>query len=89
MKTFENLFFYCSRRVQVGHSNLSCGAYMSFNIGWQINLKLVLYLLISEKRYLPFFLFNRYISILNRLAKSIELTYLGVHHKISLNTLNT
>jgi len=47
-----------------------------------IHLKLVLYLLISEKR-----LFNRYIPILNRVAESIEdiLRY----HKESFDKLDT
>jgi len=42
---------------------------------------------ISEKRLNAFFLFNRYIPILNQIAKSIEdiLRY----HEISFDTLNT
>ena len=51
-----------------------------------IHLKLVLYLLISEKHYYQFSLFNRYILILNRVAKSIEDIFW--YPKISFDTQN-
>jgi len=70
----KTCFFLLS--MCVVHCSLSCGALHC--LLWAIHLKCVLYMLISEMRY---------ISILNRVAKLIE--DISRYHKVSFDTLNT
>ena len=81
---FENLFFLLS--TCVGHNSLSCGTLICLlSVG--NSFKTCIITVDLYKALQCFSLFNRYIPILNRFAKSIE--EILRYHKISFDRIYT
>jgi len=87
MKIFENLLLFFLLTC-VGHNSLSGGTLICLLLVGN-SFKTCMISVDLEKALQRFSLFNRYIPILNRVAKFRKDIHVLRYHKISFNALNT